>query len=156
MRGETSAWGQAEQIYNSITTGPGWFRLGLVAAFVTAFLFLMAAWGLYVVLRTVNKELALLFLILNAVGVAIQCASLLHLVYAMLIGGLPSALPGVAAAEAQALALLAINVHRTGFVAAQLFLGTWLFPLGYLVWSTSPGCCRGSWVCCSSWMELPR
>lgn len=128
--------GQAEQIYNSITTGPGWLRLGLVAAFVSAFLFLMAAWGLYVVLRTVNKELALLFLILNAVGVAIQCASVLHLVYAMLIGGLPSALPGVAAAEAQALALLAINVYRTGFVAAQLFFGTWLFPLGYLVYKS--------------------
>ncbi len=125
--------GNAEQIYDSITTSPGSFRLGLAAAFVSSFLFLMAAWGLFILLRTVNKDLALLFLLLNAVGVAIQCASMLQLVDAMLIGDAPGALPTFQAAQAEALAQLAINVYRTGFVTAQLFFGTWLFPLGYLV-----------------------
>jgi len=49
--------------------------LGLVVALLSAFLFLMAAWGLYVLLRPVNRDLALLFLVLNAVGVAIPPAS---------------------------------------------------------------------------------
>ena len=31
-------------------------------------------------------------------------------------------------------AYLSINVYKTGFVTAQLFFGTWLFPLGYLVY----------------------
>lgn len=34
------------------------------------------------------------------------------------------------------MALLAINVYRMGSVAAQLFFGTWLFPLGYLVYKS--------------------
>ena len=34
------------------------------------------------------------------------------------------------------LALLSINVYKTGLVTAQLFFGTWLFPLGYLVYKS--------------------
>jgi Domain of unknown function (DUF4386) len=113
--------GDAQQMYSSITTQPGSFRLGLAFAFVSAFLFLVVAWGLYVLLQTVNRDLALLFLLLNAVGVAIQCASLLQLISA------------IQAPEVAATALLAANVYRGGFAAAQLFFGTWLFPLGYLV-----------------------
>jgi hypothetical protein len=45
-------------------------------------------------------------------------------------GGAPAAVPE---ASATAQALLTINTFRAGFVAAQLFFGTWLFPLGYLV-----------------------
>jgi hypothetical protein len=87
-----------------------------------------------VLLRPVNQDLALLFLLLNAVGVAIQCASQLQLVSAMLMidNGLPTFQP----AQTEAMALLAIDVYRTGFVAAQLFYGTWLFPLGYLVYKS--------------------
>ena len=113
--------GDAQQIYVSITTHPWLFRLGLLIAFVSAFLFLVTAWGLYVLLQTVNRDLALLFLLLNAVGVAIQCASLLQLISA------------IQAPEVAATAQLAANVYRSGFAAAQLFYGTWLFPLGYLV-----------------------
>jgi hypothetical protein len=44
---------------------------------ISGFLFLTVAWGLYVLLRPVNKDVALLFLLLNTVGVAIQGASML-------------------------------------------------------------------------------
>jgi hypothetical protein len=37
-------------------------------------------------------------------------------------------------AQLEGLAYLFINVYKTGFVTAQLFFGTWLFPLGYLVY----------------------
>ena len=78
--------GDAQQIYQSVVTDPTSFRLALVVAFVSAFLFLVTAWGLYVLLRPVNKDLALLFLLLNTVGVAIQCASMLPLLSALLMG----------------------------------------------------------------------
>lgn len=38
--------GDAVDMYGSITSAPASFRLGLVVAFVSTFLFLMAAWGL--------------------------------------------------------------------------------------------------------------
>ena len=96
----------------------------------------MTAWGLYVLLRPVNEDLALLFLLLNAVGVAIQCASMFPLISAMLTGDAGSRMQAFSAAQLEGLAYLSINVYKTGFVTAQLFFGMWLFPLGYLVYKS--------------------
>jgi hypothetical protein len=126
--------GTPEQVWGSIVTNPGSFRLGLVVALLTGLLFLLSAWGLYVLLRPVDKHLALLFLLLNAVGVAIQGASMLSLLSATFLGGGAGGLQAFSAAQLQGLALVSINVYKTGFVTAQLFFGTWLFPLGYLVY----------------------
>ncbi|MDR3470544.1 MAG: DUF4386 domain-containing protein [Devosia sp.] len=128
--------GTAEQVYQAIATNEGSFRLGLVVAIVTGLLFLMAAWGLYVLLRPANRNLALLFLLLNTVGVAIQGASVLSLVSAMLQGDTASHMQAYSAAQLEGLAYLSINTYKTGFVTAQLFFGTWLFPLGYLVYKS--------------------
>jgi hypothetical protein len=128
--------GDAQQVYQAIVTNEGSFRLGLVIALITGFLFLMAAWGLYVLLRPVDKHLALLFLLLNAVGVAIQGASMLSLVSALLQGDGASHMQAYSAAQLEGLAYLSINVYKTGWVTAQLFFGTWLFPLGYLVYKS--------------------
>jgi hypothetical protein len=126
--------GAAPQVYQAIVTNEGSFRLGLVVALTSGFLFLMVAWGLYVLLRPVNRNLALLFLLLNAVGVAIAGASMLPLVSAMLQGDAASHMEAFSAAQREGLAYLSINVYKLGFVTAQLFFGMWLFPLGYLVY----------------------
>jgi len=128
--------GSAQQVYQAIATNAFSFRLGLVVAFLSAFLFLVTAWGLYVLLRPVNKDMALFFLLLNTVGVAIQCASMLPLVSAMLQGDAASGMQAFSAAQLQGLSYLSISVYKTGFVTAQLFFGTWLFPLGYLVYKS--------------------
>ena len=126
--------GAAQDVYQAIGTNEGSFRLALVIALTSGFLFLMVAWGLYVLLRPVDRNLALLFLLLNAVGVAIQGASLLSLVSALLQGDAASHMEAWSAAQLEGLAYLSINVYKAGFVTAQLFFGTWLFPLGYLVY----------------------
>jgi hypothetical protein len=128
--------GTPQQVYQAIATNVFSFRLGLVVAFVSAFLFLATAWGLYVLLRPVDRDLALLFLLLNTVGVAIQCASMFPLISALLQGDAATGMQAFSAAQLQGLALLSINVYKTGFVTAQLFFGTWLFPLGYLVYKS--------------------
>jgi hypothetical protein len=129
--------GTAEQVSQAIATNEWSFRLGLVVALTSGFLFLMVAWGLYVLLRPVNAQLAMLFLLLNAVGVAIQGASFLSLVSAMLPGDAAGHMQAYSAGQLEGLAYLSISVYKTGFVTAQLFFGTWLFPLGYLVYKSS-------------------
>ena len=96
--------GTAEQVSQAIATNEWSFRLGLVVALTSGFLFLMVAWGLYVLLRPVNAQLALLFLLLNAVGVAIQGASLLSLVSAMLPGDAASHMQAYSAEQLEGLA----------------------------------------------------
>jgi len=128
--------GTASQVYQAMMTNEGSFRLALVVALTSGFLFLMVAWGLYVLLRPVNRDLALLFLLLNAVGVAIQGASMLSLISAMLQGDSASNMQAYSATQLEGLAYLSINVYKLGFVTAQLFFATWLFPLGYLVYKS--------------------
>jgi hypothetical protein len=128
--------GDAQQVHRAIITNEASFRLGLVIALMTGFLFLVTAWGLYVLLRPVNKNLALLFLLLNAVGVAIQGASMLGLVSALLQGDASSHMQAYSAAQMEGLAYLSINTYKMGWVTAQLFFATWLFPLGYLVYKS--------------------
>jgi hypothetical protein len=128
--------GSAQEVYQAITTNEGSFRLGLVVALTSGLLFLLVAWGLYLLLRQVDEHLALLFLLLNAVGVAIQGASMLSLVSAMLQGDPASHMQAHSAAQLEGLAYLSINTYKMGWVTAQLFFGTWLFPLGYLVYKS--------------------
>lgn len=126
----------AETLYRTIATNAGLFRLGLVSALASALLFLLAAWGLYVLLRPINQSLALLFLLLNAVGVAIECASMSFLISALLQAGDTNHMQAYSPAQLEGLAHLSINVYKTSFVTAQLFFSTWLFPLGYLVYKS--------------------
>lgn len=129
--------GGVDEVYTSLVSNAGSFRLALVVALLSAFLFLMAAWALYVLLRPLNAHLALLFLLLNAVGVAIQCASMFPLISGLLLGDSASRMQVYSAAQLEGLTYWSIGLYKTSFVTAQLFFGTWLFPLGYLVYKSS-------------------
>lgn len=123
----------AESLRTTIAGDEARFRWGLVAALASALLFVLTAWALYVLLRPVDEHLALLLLVLNAVGVAVQCASYLPLVTALARGDGALGLGGLDGPQLDALALLAVSTYRVGFVMAQLFFSAWLFPLGWLV-----------------------
>lgn len=126
----------AQQLSSAVLAGGLSFRLGLVFALVSAGLFALVAWGLYVLLRPVNQELALLFLLLNAIGVAIHCVSLLPVISTMLASDPASGMQAFSAAQLAGLGHLSASTYKTVFVTAQLFFGTWLFPLGYLVFKS--------------------
>ena len=119
----------AQTLRAAITGDEGLFRLGLVFAIGSALLFVLTAWALYVLLRPVNEPLALLLLVLNATGVAVQCASYLPL-FAVLA---QSDAAGLTGAQTDGLSMLSVTTYQTGFVMAQIFFSAWLFPLGWLV-----------------------
>lgn len=90
------------------------FRLGLVAAIGSALLFVLTAWALYVLLREVNEVLALLLLVLNAIGVAVQCASYLPLLAVLARGDAV----GLTGPQLDGLSMLSVTTHQSGFVMA--------------------------------------
>ena len=61
---------------------------------------------------------------------------MLSLVSALLQGDGASHMQAFSTAQLEGLAYLSINVYKAGWVTAQLFFGTWLFPLGYLVYKS--------------------
>jgi hypothetical protein len=127
----------AQSLYQTVTSSPWAFRLGLTSALMSALLFLLAAWALYVLLSPVNRSLALLFLLLNLVGVGVQCASLLFLISAAQLSSEASYLAAFSSAQLTGLTYASIGLYKTGFAMAQLFFGAWLFPLGYLVYKST-------------------
>ncbi len=87
-------------------------------------------------LKPVNKNIALLFLLLNLGGVAIQCFSDLFLFASQLLLSGADYLKAFQADQLPALAMLSLYLNKNGFMIAQIFYGAWLFPLGYLVFKS--------------------
>jgi hypothetical protein len=112
------------------------FRIGFVSFLLTAVFFFLSAWALYVLLKPVNNDLALLFVLLNLGGVAIWCISQVSEFAALLLLSGADYLKVFQADQLQALAILFLNLYQNGYMIAQILLNLWLFPLGYLVFKS--------------------
>ena len=129
-------YGDAAATARNIMASEWQFRIGITGDLVSAVFFLLAAWALYVLLKSVNKNLALLFLLLNLGGVAVYSINLLNQFAAVLLLSGADYLQVFQADQLQALAMFFLNLHHNGYWIAQIFFGAWLFPLGYLVYKS--------------------
>ena len=135
-RGSFIVIGDAAITVSNIMAHEGLFTITVVGDLLAAALFFLTAWALYVLLKPVNKDLALLFLLLNLGGVAIQCSSDLFLFAIQLLMNGPDYLNVFQVDQLQALAMFFLTLHHNGYWIAQIFFGAWLFPLGYLVFKS--------------------
>lgn len=109
------------------------FRIGFVINLFSVVLFLLAAWALYVLLKPVNKDLALLFLLFNSAGFAVWLFSSLCLFGSLVILTGAETIKVFEPDQLQALAGFFVSLYKSGVFIAQVPYGVWLFPLGYLV-----------------------
>ena len=135
-RSKLIVYGDAAATAQNIMASEWQFRIGFMSDLLAAVLFLLAAWALYVLLKPVNKNLALLFLLLNLGGVVIQCFSDLFLLASQMLLSGADYLKVFQADQLQALAMFSLYLYKNGFMIAQIFYGAWLFPLGYLVFKS--------------------
>jgi hypothetical protein len=114
--------GDAAATADNVAASATLFRVGAVADLVSVTCFLVLALVLYRLLRPVGANAALAMLVLNAVSVAAMTANL------------PNHLGALAAAGGEpGLALEYLDRHADGYLAAGIFFGLWLLPLGYLL-----------------------
>jgi len=124
---------EAPATVSHIMTHAFQFRIGFVINLFSVVFFLLAAWALYVLLKPVNKDLALLFLLFNLAGFAVWFFSSLGLFASLLILNGTELVKAFQPDQLQALAVFFVNVYKNGVFIAQVPYGVWLFPLGYLV-----------------------
>ncbi len=136
IRSQLIVFGDAATTANNILANEFLFRIGFVTELVSALFFLLAAWALYVLLKPVNKNIALLFLLLNLGGVIIECVNMLNLFAALPLLSGADYLSAFSAGQLQAQAMLYLNLYSNGFMICQIFFGAWLLPLGYLVYKS--------------------
>jgi len=128
--------GSAAGTADKILANAWLFRAGFVSELVSAMLFFLAAWALYVLLKPVKRGLALLFLLLNLAGVVIECMTTLNWFAALLLVSGAEPLKAIPPGQLNALAMAFIYLYKDGFMIAQIFFGAWLVPLGYLVYKS--------------------
>jgi hypothetical protein len=127
------AFAGAPTTVNHIINHPELFRTGIFISMFAYVLFFLAAWYLYVLLKPLNQNLALLFLLLNAAGFASLVYSHLNLVSSLTLLSGADYLKVIPSDQLQAQATLFVNLYKSGSVIAQIPFGVWLLPLGYLV-----------------------
>jgi hypothetical protein len=118
VRSRLIVYGDASKTAALLKNSMWLLRISFIDDLVSAVLFLLTAWALYVLLRSVHKNLSLLFLLLNAAGVTIQCLSLLSLFAPMLINGSADFQKAFQPDQLDALNLLFLNLHKCGFTIA--------------------------------------
>lgn len=137
VRSPLIVFGDVATTANNIMAHEWQFRIGFVGDLLAGMLFFLAAWVLYVLLKSVNKNLALLFLLLNLGGVAVRFAIDINYVAALLLSSGTDTLKVFQADQLQALAMAFLYLQKNGYWFSQIFFGAWLFPLGYLVFKSN-------------------
>jgi hypothetical protein len=128
--------GDAAETANNIMANEWQFRSSFVINLIYQTCFILLAWALYVLLKPVNKNLALLFVLCTLVAVAIHCINLLIQYAALELLSGASYLTVFETDELHAQVMLFLNLHNHGILIAQIFWGLWLLPLGYLVYKS--------------------
>jgi Domain of unknown function (DUF4386) len=110
------------------------FRIGIASNLISIVLFLFVAYALYNLFKSVDKDLAMLMILLVVVSVPVglnfnEFAPILLTKGA----GYHSSFQ---AAQLQALAMTFLELQKNADFIGQVFWGLWLFPLGLLVFKS--------------------
>jgi hypothetical protein len=124
--------GDAATTSSNIIASQWLFRSGTVSHLIGQIIFIFVVLALYRLLKAVNKNHALLMIVLALVPVPI--AFLNELNHLAVLSLLRSAGDGAfTATQLQAQAMLFLDMRDKGILIAHIFWGLWLLPLGFLV-----------------------
>ena len=125
--------GNATETAENIVANDFLYRLGFVSDLLIAVCWFLLGFALYVVLKPVNKNIALLMLLSFLAGVPIMMLNMLnHFIPLLLLSG-ADYLTEFSTAQLDALAYLFLDLHETGYLISAVFTSFCLLPLGYLV-----------------------
>jgi hypothetical protein len=108
------------------------FRSGTVSWLVSHVIFIFVVLVLYRLLKPVNKDHAVVMVVLNLLCVPIVFLNEVNHLTALQL--LRTASDGtLIASQLQAQVMLFLDMRQSGILVAQVFYGLWLLPLGVLV-----------------------
>jgi hypothetical protein len=132
IRGSLIVPGNGATTASNIMASGSLFRVAFLSDLLMATVFLLFAWALYVLLKPVNRNIALLFVLLATASVAILSLNLLHQFAILILLSDAGYLAAFGAVQLNALVMLFADLQYYGYYIAQISFGLWLVPLGYL------------------------
>ncbi|MES1216954.1 MAG: DUF4386 domain-containing protein [Bacteroidota bacterium] len=112
------------------------WRMGIAADLLMHILDIPIMLVIYILLKPVNKNLALLALLFNLVQTAVLVANKLTLVAALFPLGSEDYLNAFEAHQLHVQAYLSLKLHEYGFGVGLIFFGVTLFINGYLIFKS--------------------
>jgi hypothetical protein len=108
--------------------------MGVVAHLVDGVFFALTAMTLYLLLNHVHKNAARSMVIFVVIAVGMICLNAVFLFEGMQVATDPSYATAFGVAGSSALVMVLLDIQHYGTLAAQVFFGLWLAPLGYLAY----------------------
>jgi hypothetical protein len=128
--------GDAATTATNISTSEFVFSLSVVMDLIVQVVFIFLVLALYKLLKPVNKNQAVLMVVLFLVSVPIAMLNAVSHFAALLISSGADYLTAFPAEQVHALVPFFLELNEIGIYIAYIFWGLWLFPLGYLVYKS--------------------
>ena len=109
-------------------------RMAVVAHLVDGVFFALTAMTLYLLLNHVQKNAARSMVLFVVLAVGMICLNAVFLFEGMQVATNPSYVAAFGVAGSSALVMILLDIQHYGTLAAQVFFGLWLAPLGYLAY----------------------
>jgi hypothetical protein len=128
--------GDAAETAKNIMASEWLFRVSFVSDLIMVTFFLLMGLVFYVLLKPVNKNIALLMLLLNITGVPMLGINMLNQFATLLLMSGAGYLSVFGADQLHALGMLFFNLHEYGYSLTVISWGFYLLPLGFLVFKS--------------------
>ncbi len=126
--------GDAAATAGNVVAHAGLVRLGVVAHLANAVFFVLTAVALYLLLNHVHKTVARVMVLLVALAAGITSLNAVFQFEGLRVATDGAYAVAFGAAGSDALVLILLDIQHYGTLAAQVFFGLWLAPLGYLAY----------------------
>jgi hypothetical protein len=126
--------GDAAATAGNVIANPALVPVTVVAHLINAVFFVLTAGALYLLLSHVQKNVARVMVIAVVLAAGIISVSAVFAFAASRVATDATYVAAFGAAGANALVLLLLEIEHYGVLAAQVFFGLWLAPLGYLAY----------------------
>jgi hypothetical protein len=128
--------GDAVKTVNNIIANESLFRWGIVSFIIVITLDVLVAWALYIFLKPVNKNLALLAALFRLVFAAIFGMVLYNLLNVLQLLSGADYLKVFETDQLHAQVMLSIDAFNIGWKVALVFFGFYMFLIGYLAFKS--------------------
>jgi Domain of unknown function (DUF4386) len=128
--------GDAAATAGNVVANSGLVRIGVVAHLLDATFFVLTALTLYILLQHVHKSVARAMLVFVALAVGIISLNAVFQFEGLQVATDPTYVTAFGVVGSNALVLLLLDIQHYGTLAAQVFFGLWLAPLGYLAYKS--------------------
>lgn len=128
--------GNAAATAGNVIANTGLVRMSVVAHLIDGVFFVLVAMTLYMLLNHIHKNVARWMVVLVVLAASIICLNAVFQFEGLRVATDDTYATAFGPAGSNALVLLLLDIQHFGTLAAQVFFGLWLAPLGYLAYQS--------------------